>query len=53
MKAETLSYFHMPELTLVGLGIFFTFFMLMLLWVFQHQRKPFYQRLEELPLAED
>lgn len=53
MKAETLSYFHMPELTLLGLLIFFGFFMLMLLWVFQRQRKPFYQRLEQIPLTDD
>jgi len=53
MKAEVLAYFHLPGLTLVGLGIFATFFALMLLWVFQRQRRPFYHQLATLPLNDD
>lgn len=53
MKADALSYFHMPLLTLVGLGIFFTFFMLMLLWVYRRQSRPLYQHLASLAVGED
>jgi len=53
MKQEVLAYFHMPLLSLIGLGIFFTFFMVMLFWVFSQYRKPIYQHLANLPLGED
>ena len=36
-----------------GLGIFFTFFMLMLLWVYRRQTRPLYQHLASLAVGED
>ncbi|PIQ27977.1 CcoQ/FixQ family Cbb3-type cytochrome c oxidase assembly chaperone [bacterium (Candidatus Blackallbacteria) CG17_big_fil_post_rev_8_21_14_2_50_48_46] len=53
MKSEVLAYFNMPDLTNVGLIIFFTVFISMLIWVFQPWRKPVYQHMSELPLQED
>lgn len=53
MKAEALSYFHLPMLTLIGLGIFVSYFMLMLLWVYRRQGVPMYQHLANMPLGED
>lgn len=53
MKSQVLSLYHMPWLSQIGLGIFLVFFLLMLLWVFNQQRKPVYQYLENLPLSEE
>ena len=53
MKQEALAYFHMPMLSLIGLMIFFAFFMSMLLWVYRRQGRPMYQHLANLPLGDD
>lgn len=53
MKAEAMSYFHMPLMTIVGLMIFFTFFMVMTLWVFNKQRRPFYHQIANLPIGDE
>lgn len=53
MKAETLSFYHLPDLSIIGLLIFFSFFTAMLIWVFSSYRRPVYLRVQELPLGED
>lgn len=53
MKAEALSYFHMPYLTQIGLLIFFSFFMCLLYLVFHKKRLPYYEHLAQLPISED
>lgn len=53
MKAEAMAYFFAPHLTVAALGIFFTFFMVMLLWVYQRRRRPVYQHMADLPLGDD
>lgn len=53
MKQEVLAFFHMPQLSIMGLWIFLVFFMLMLGWVFSRYRRPLYQHLADLPLGED
>jgi hypothetical protein len=53
MKSEVMQYFHMPYLSLIGLLIFFSFFMLMLLFVMQRKRSGLYTYLGHLPLGED
>ncbi|MGV3526206.1 MAG: hypothetical protein ACO1RX_18450 [Candidatus Sericytochromatia bacterium] len=53
MKSEVLSLFHMPLLSIIGLMIFFTFFLSLLAWVYYGPRKPYFLLLAELPLKED
>ncbi len=53
MKSEVMQFFHMPYLSLAGLLIFFSFFMLMLLFVMQRKRGELYAYLGNLPLEED
>lgn len=53
MKAEALGYFHLPVLTMVGLMIFFIFFMSLLLWVYRKQGQPLYQQVACLPLGDE
>ncbi|PKL75338.1 MAG: CcoQ/FixQ family Cbb3-type cytochrome c oxidase assembly chaperone [Candidatus Melainabacteria bacterium HGW-Melainabacteria-1] len=53
MKSEVLAYFHMPQMTLIGLTIFLTFFLSMVIWVYRRQRVPLYQHLANLPLGDD
>ena len=53
MKSEILSYYHLPDLSVLGLAIFFSFFLAMLLWVFSSYRKPVYQHVQNLPLGDD
>ncbi len=53
MKQEVLSYFHMPYLTLAGLMIFFSFFMIMVFFVMQKKRGVLYDYLGHLPLEEE
>lgn len=53
MKQEVMSYFHMPYLTLIGLMIFFSFFMIMVFFVMQKNRGVLYDYLGHLPLEEE
>lgn len=52
MKAEVLALFHMPQLSLIGLMIFFGFFLTMVLWLYRARSKPFYNHLANLPLGD-
>lgn len=53
MKAEVLSMFHMPWLTSLGLLIFFSLFVGMLVWVTRPGRQPLYEHLSRLPFSEE
>lgn len=53
MKSEVLAYYNMPDLSVLGLIIFLTVFVGMLVWVFHPWRRPIYEHLSVLPLKED
>ncbi len=53
MKTEGLKFFTDTQLTSVGLIIFFTLFISMLIWVFRVTGKQTYQYVEQLPLKQD
>lgn len=53
MKQEALKYFTETHLTVLGLVIFFTFFVGMILWTHRKSSKSLYRRLSELPLKEE
>lgn len=53
MRSEGLSrYFTDLHFTLIGLIIFFVFFIGMVVFVSRRARKPFYDRMANLPLDE-
>ena len=53
MKSEALAYFYATDLSVAALGIFLSFFMVMLFWVYHRRRTPVYQHLATLPLGDD
>lgn len=53
MKAEGLKYFTDTYMTSIGLILFFTFFVSMLIWVFRASAKQSYHYIEQLPLKQD
>ena len=50
---DALSCIVFPNMTMIGLTIFFSFFMSMLIWVYRRQGRPMYQHLANLPLGDD
>jgi len=53
MIRETLSHFHLPLLTCLGLLIFMTVFFGSLYWVFHRKNRDLYRYIEKLPFSED
>ena len=49
MMAQTLSHFHLPWLTCVGLLLFLGVFLGACVWVWRKDSEAFYKRLERLP----
>ncbi len=52
MKAEGLRFFTDTYLTVIGLIIFFSFFVGLLFWVRVRAKQGVYQRLQSLPLLD-
>lgn len=50
MKQEGLSYFTDTHLTVLGLIIFFAFFIGVVWWVSQKSRRGYYSEMEKMPL---
>lgn len=53
MISEIVGLVHIPFLSMMGLGIFFGYFMIMVLWVYRRQGRPVYTHLANLPVTED
>lgn len=52
MKQEGLAFFTDIHLTIIGLIIFVTFFIGVLIWVNRKSAGPLYAKLAEMPLTE-
>lgn len=52
MIAELVGLVHIPLMSLLGLGIFFVYFTLMVLWVYRKKGRPLYAHLAALPVTE-
>lgn len=52
MKQLGLSYFTDIHLTVLGLAIFFTFFVCVCLWAYRKSGSAIYQRIEKFPLQD-
>lgn len=53
MIAELVGLVHIPLLSMLGLGIFFVYFTLMVMWVYRKKGRPLYTHLAALPVMED
>ena len=52
MKQIVLSNFDMPIIPIIGLTIFFIFFVSVLLWVYRKHSNQIHQEASQLPLQE-
>ena len=52
MMKEALSHFPLPIFTVVGLLIFFTFFVGVLFWVYRRGSTDVYNQVSQIPLEE-
>lgn len=50
MMSRTLSQFHLPWLTCIGLALFFTVFLGALLWVYRRGSAQVYESASRIPL---
>ncbi len=53
MKKEALSQFGHPDLILLSFLLFFFCFLGVVLWVYQKNRKGYYERASRIPLNEE
>jgi cbb3-type cytochrome oxidase subunit 3 len=54
MLSQGLTYFNNVPLTVVGMILFFTVFLVVVLWTFGRSRsREFYEKLAEIPLNQD
>lgn len=53
MKKEALIGFPYPTLTVIGLLIFFTFFLVMIFWLFHKSQKDKLEYSSRIPLADN